>query len=27
VRIERPGSIQSEGQELAIQFYEKHTSN
>jgi len=27
VRTERPGSIQSEGQELAIQFYEKHTSN
>lgn len=27
VRIERPGSIQSEVQELAIQFYEKHTSN
>ncbi len=27
VRIERPGSIQSEIQELAIQFYEKHTSN
>ncbi len=27
VRTERPGSIQSEVQELAIQFYEKHTSN
>jgi len=27
VRTERPGSIQSEGQELAIQFYEKHTNN
>jgi len=27
VRTERPGSIQSETQELAIQFYEKHTSN
>lgn len=27
VRIKRPGSIQSEVQELAIQFYEKHTSN
>ena len=27
VRTERPGSIQSEIQELAIQFYEKHTSN
>ena len=27
VRTERPGSIQSEHQELAIQFYEKHTSN
>ena len=27
VRTERPGSIQSEVQELAIQFFEKHTSN
>ncbi len=27
VRTKRPGSIQSEVQELAIQFYEKHTSN
>jgi len=27
VRTERPGSIQSEVQELAIQFYEKHTNN
>ena len=27
VRTKRPGSIQSEVQELAIQFFEKHTSN
>ena len=27
IREERPGSIQSEVQELAIQFYEKHTEN
>jgi len=27
VRTKRPGSIQSEVQELAIQLYEKHTSN
>ena len=27
IRDERPGSIQSEGQELAIGFYEKHVKN
>ena len=27
IRKERPGSIQSEVQELAIKFYEKHTKN
>ncbi len=27
IRKERPGSIQSEVQELAISFYEKHTEN
>lgn len=27
IRTERPGSIQSEVQELAIRLYEKHTSN
>jgi atypical dual specificity phosphatase len=27
IRDERPGSIQSEGQELAISFYEKHIKN
>lgn len=27
IRDERPGSIQSESQELAIGFYEKHVKN
>ena len=27
IRIERPGSIQSETQELAITYYEKHIGN
>ncbi|MEK6818257.1 MAG: protein tyrosine phosphatase, partial [Thermoproteota archaeon] len=27
IRKERPGSIQSEVQELAITFYEKHVRN
>jgi len=27
IRVARPGSIQSEVQELAISFYEKHVKN